>query len=127
MTCHDEWTRVYASVEWKAEAKDQKSVWTPIVSYGPDLTLKAIDPKGDEVSIVTVPSNAKVKLFWRTSPESVFCEAEGGWSGPKTTNGEEEVAPTFAGINTYVLRCHGKNGLKSVAFVHAIAKGETLP
>jgi hypothetical protein len=94
---------------------------------GPDLKLGASVKNEAAAPVVTVESFSKIKLSWRTSEDAAYCEAEGGWTGPKTVNGEEIVTLGKPGTSSYVLNCFNKDGFKSVAFAVAIVKKGNLP
>jgi hypothetical protein len=127
LTCHDEWTRVYASLAWNAVSENERLVWKPVLSYGPDLTFEAIGSSGETKPIVTLSSGQTAKLVWRTSPDTTSCEADGYWEGPKTTSGEAEVIPPLEGTNTYLLRCFSKAGVKSLAMALVVVRAEDKP
>jgi len=125
-SCHDEWTRVYAILNWEAISKNHRLAWKPNLEYGPDLKFGATNQSSAQEAkpTITARPSQKIKLVWQTSSDAVSCEADGEWEGKKPTAGEENILPLHDGVNTYLLRCFNKDGLKSLAMALAIVKPE---
>ena len=59
----------------------------------------------------SVATGQIVTLTWSTT-NATSCTASGGWSGTKSTSGNEDVATTY-GTNTFSLSCTGSGGSSS--------------
>jgi hypothetical protein len=115
LSCHNEWMRLFASVEWKTTEREDGVFWSPQISYGPDLTFGIKDGSAEVKHVITIPSLKKVKLMWETKPRAAYCVSGGEWAGKKEASGEAFVKPSHDGVSTYTIECFGDNGVKSTS------------
>ena len=68
---------------------------------------------------LSVPAGGTSQLTW-TSTNATSCEAGGGWSGSRATNGSATIGP-LATSTEYSLRCAGPNGATVATVVVSVA------
>jgi len=107
-SCYNGATNVNTNVTWDGTDSDQnyKKSWTPVVSYGPDMTLTA-NPN-------PITKGQTSTLTWNSSSGSTSCSAN--WTASHATSGSAGVSP--AQTTAYSITCtNGNTGVSSVATI----------
>ena len=96
-------------------------------SSGVIVTVNNSGQPQPAVTLTATPESIAVgsssTLSW-TSTDATSCEASGGWSGPRATNGSESVSP--AETTTYIITCTGDGGTAQASATVTVVPAPTV-